>query len=148
MVACADLPGLCQPVELPVQAEIEEGVNPGTFQNPSVDGRKGKNLLPDPSHPLVEFLGRHPHGLKNHIQGIVLLPIPDQDSPFPFQPIKGLGSRVRGHDKGEGPVEPVLNGEVDNALEDPGVIVIEPHDKSPHDSNALVMGPLDSFDVL
>ena len=34
------LPFSCQPMKLPVQAEIEEGVNPGTFQNPSVDGRK------------------------------------------------------------------------------------------------------------
>jgi hypothetical protein len=134
-------------MKLPVEAEIEEGVNPGTFHNPSVDGRKGKNLLPDASHPLVEFLWGHPHGLKNHIQGIVLLPIPTEDSPFLFQSVKRLCSRIRGHDKGEGPVEPVVNGEIDDTLKDPGVIVIKPHDKGSHDTNAVIMDPLDRFDV-
>jgi hypothetical protein len=134
-------------MELPVQAEVKEGVNPGTLQHPLADGRKGEDLFPDPSHPLAEFLRRHLQRLKDHVEGIVLFPVPGEDSSFFFQPIEGLRPGVRGHDKGEGPVEPMFDGEIDDALKDPGVIVIETYDKGPHDSDAMVMNPLDRFSV-
>lgn len=79
---------------------------------------------------------------ENHIS-----PNPCKNPFFLFQSEKWIGSRIRGHNKGEGPVEFRIDAEIDDPLEDSRVIVIQPYDEGSHDTDSLSMNPFDRFRI-
>lgn len=83
----------------------------------------------------------------NRIEGVIFLPVPAEDPSFLVQSFIRFCSRIGSHDEGEGPVEPLIDAEVDDPLKDTRVIVIESDDKGSHESDSLIPDPSDCLGV-
>src|SRR5512139_231684 len=81
------------------------------------------------------------------MKGVVFLPIPAKNPSFFFQSEKRIRSRIRGHDKGESPVELRTDAEVNNSLEDAGIIIIQANNEGSHDADSLIVNSIDRFSI-
>jgi hypothetical protein len=72
-------------MELPIHSQIEEGMDPGPFENPLIDRREREDLFPDSPHPFFQFLRRHQERVKDGVEGIILLPVPAENPSFFLQ---------------------------------------------------------------